>query len=52
MTCQQIRTFLDLESMSNRHWSIESCSAKTGKGLYEGISWMVKDVSSRLFVMK
>ncbi len=51
MTCDQIREFLELESMSNRHWSITACSAKTGDGLYNGISWMVHDVSSRLYVM-
>lgn len=35
----------------NRHWNIYSCSAVTGEGLEEGISWLVDDVSGRLFLL-
>jgi ADP-ribosylation factor-like protein 2 len=39
------------EAHANRHWEIRGCSAVTGEGLVEGIDWMVKDISSRIFLM-
>mmetsp|Transcript_45255 Transcript_45255/g.102205 ORF Transcript_45255/g.102205 Transcript_45255/m.102205 type:complete len:188 (-) Transcript_45255:272-835(-) len=36
---------------SSRHWEIRGCSAVTGEGLVEGIDWLVKDISSRIFLM-
>ena len=45
---------LDLHSdrfAVGRHWSIHACSAVTGEGLVDGIDWMVRDISSRIFMM-
>lgn len=33
-----------------RHWAIHPCSAVTGDGLVEGLTWMVDDVASRVFL--
>lgn len=38
------------EAFSKRHWQIHACSAVTGSGLVEGIDWLVKDISSRIFM--
>ena len=35
---------------ANRHWEIQSCSARTGDGLVKGIDWMVDDVASRIML--
>ncbi|KAA3679487.1 ADP-ribosylation factor-like protein 2, partial [Paragonimus westermani] len=45
----QIREALDLDSIKSHHWCILGCSAVTGENLLEGINWLLKDVSSRLF---
>jgi ADP-ribosylation factor-like protein 2 len=42
---------LNLDTIGNRHWNIQSCSAVTGEGLVEGISWLVNDISSRIFLL-
>ena len=34
----------------NRHWMILPCSAVTGKGLLEGMDWMVDDCGSRVYM--
>eukprot|EP00070_Physeter_catodon_P036389 XP_028343283.1 ADP-ribosylation factor-like protein 2 [Physeter catodon] len=42
---------LDLRKMeSSRHWHILPCSARDGSGLLEGFTWLVNDISSRIFV--
>ncbi len=53
MTAEEIAEALDLSSerYSTRHWSIVACSAVTGKGLVEGMDWVVDDVSSRIFML-
>ena len=54
LTADEIAEVLDLKSdalTSSRHWEIRGCSAVTGEGLVEGIDWMVKDISSRIFMM-
>ena len=33
-----------------RHWKVLPCSAFTGDGLVEGMTWLVSDVAARCFV--
>lgn len=49
LTTNEIKEYLDLESISTRHWGIIGCSARTGEGLLEGVDWIVKDIAGRLF---
>jgi ADP-ribosylation factor-like protein 2 len=46
LSSEEISNALDLHRMSNsRKWCIVSSSAKSGKGLKEGINWLVKQIS-------
>jgi len=36
---------LKLNDIRDRQWKIQSCSAKTGDGLQEGMEWMVQQVN-------
>lgn len=54
LTSLEIEQALEMdqsERFTNRHWSIQSCSAVTGDGLKEGIDWMVKDIGDRIFML-
>ncbi len=49
---EAIAEALDLKEIEkSRHWKILDCSAVTGKGLKEGIDWMVQDIASRIYMM-
>ena len=37
---EEIVKELDLNSIRNRSWYIQSCSSSTGNGLYEGLEWI------------
>lgn len=52
LSSEDIATALELdgEAMAKRHWHIRPCSAVTGAGLVEGIDWLVRDISSRIFM--
>jgi ADP-ribosylation factor-like protein 2 len=56
-SCSEIARLLRLEgenaspALRNRHWNIMPCSAVTGKGLLEGVEWMVSDIASRIFLL-
>lgn len=50
MTVQEIKSYLNLDSITTRHWGVIPCSAMTGKGLLEGISWLAGDISKRIFM--
>jgi len=50
MSLKQIEEFLDLNRIHSRHWAILPSSGVTGSGLYQGINWMVNDISSRIFM--
>jgi len=50
MTLEQIKEFLDLDRIHSRHWAILPSSGVTGSGLYQGINWMVNDISNRIFM--
>lgn len=40
MNVTQIVDELELENVRNRQWYVQSCSAITGDGIYEGLEWM------------
>ena len=52
LSVEDIGTALELGSAATgkRHWKIESCSAVTGEGLVAGVDWLVRDISSRVFM--
>merc|ERR1712205_255820 len=47
MTAAEITEKLGLHTMRNRQWYIQSTCATTGDGLYEGLDWMSRSLSSR-----
>ncbi|RXG73814.1 ADP-ribosylation factor-like protein 2 [Armadillidium vulgare] len=47
----QIKEILDLEELKTHHWFILPCSAVTGENLVEGIDWLLKDISARIFTL-
>ena len=51
MSVKEIKEFLDLDSITTRHWGVIPCSAMTGFGLLEGISWLADDISKRIFML-
>ena len=53
LSSKDIEEKLGLEEISKtHHCMIIDCSAKTGKNLLEGIDWICKDISSRIFTME
>merc|ERR1712039_802249 len=47
MTAAEVTDKLDLHNMRNRQWFIQSACATTGEGLYEGLEWMSRTLSSK-----
>merc|ERR1712072_1175319 len=47
MTAAEVTEKLGLNSMCNRKWYIQSACATSGDGLYEGLDWMSRTLSSR-----
>jgi ADP-ribosylation factor-like protein 3 len=43
LTAEEVAAALDLHSIRDRPWHIQSCSAKTGAGLLDGMEWAVKN---------
>ena len=50
LTVDQIKDFLNLDDIKSRHWGLVPCSAMTGKGILEGVSWLIDDISKRVFM--
>mmetsp|Transcript_5739 Transcript_5739/g.17583 ORF Transcript_5739/g.17583 Transcript_5739/m.17583 type:complete len:185 (-) Transcript_5739:15-569(-) len=48
----EIADALQLDKVKRRHWHICGCSAKDGKGLEEGLKWVVQDAASRVFLLQ
>ncbi|KPI90516.1 ADP ribosylation factor 3 putative (ARL-3B) [Leptomonas seymouri] len=44
MSAEELTMTLNLTDLRDRRWNIQGCSAITGDGLGEGISWVVKQV--------
>merc|ERR1712149_49780 len=47
MTAAEITDKLGLHGMRNRQWFIQSACATTGDGLYEGLDWLSRTLSSK-----
>ena len=46
----EIKDFLELDKIQSRHWAILPSSGVTGSGLYQGMDWMISDISNRIFM--
>ena len=46
MTAAEVTEKLGLHNMRNRQWFIQSACATTGDGLYEGLDWLSRVLSS------
>jgi len=44
VTTQQLIDALELESIRDRSWYVQSCCAMTGDGLYEAFDWITREV--------
>lgn len=42
----EIADALNLHVIRDRTWHIQSCSAKTGDGLEDGLNWLVENMST------
>ena len=51
-TIEKIKDILGLDDIKGRHWAVVACSAVSGLGLLQGIDWLVKDISARIFMME
>jgi ADP-ribosylation factor protein 1 len=47
MAAAEVTDKLGLHNMRNRQWFIQSACATTGDGLYEGLDWMSRTLSSK-----
>lgn len=47
----EIKEFLELDTITTRHWGVIPCSAMTGLGIFEGIDWLVNDISKRIYMV-
>mmetsp|Transcript_43715 Transcript_43715/g.68151 ORF Transcript_43715/g.68151 Transcript_43715/m.68151 type:complete len:183 (+) Transcript_43715:62-610(+) len=47
MTAAEVSDKLGLRNVHQRHWFIQSACATTGDGLYEGLDWLSRTLSSR-----
>merc|ERR1711933_328847 len=47
MPAAEVTERLGLHNMRNRQWFIQSACATTGDGLYEGLDWLSRTLSSK-----
>jgi len=47
LSADEIRDGLDLKNISERKWTIQSCSSKSGEGLEDGFQWVMANVRQR-----
>lgn len=45
LDCDEISNALELDTITNRKWSIFSCSAIKNEGVNEGISWLLSEIN-------
>lgn len=50
LSVKQLEEALQLHIIAKRHWRIVACSAVTGAGLLDGFDYIVKDISSRIYL--
>jgi len=44
LSAEEIADMLKLETIKDRTWTIQACSAKGGDGLQEGMEWLISNV--------
>jgi len=44
LTLAQVTDLLDMHKEKSRRWFVQSCSATTGNGIYEGLDWLSKAI--------
>lgn len=42
ISVEKLEKSLELEKLKDREWLIQACSAVSGDGLYEGMSWLAQ----------
>ena len=47
MTAAEVTEKLGLQNLRHRQWFIQSACATTGGGLYEGLDWLSRTLSSK-----
>jgi len=47
MSASEISKQLDLTSVKNHNWQIQSCCALTGEGLYQGLEWICSQLKKK-----
>eukprot|EP01084_Bolivina_argentea_P194801 334322_1 len=47
MSLEEITERLDLNSITNRSWYVQDCSAVNGSGIYEGLDWLSQSINYR-----
>lgn len=50
LSTSEIAKVLRLDMLGTRHWEIRPCSAVSSEGIHEGVDWLIKDVSDRIFM--
>nr|GEX21741.1 RNA-directed DNA polymerase, eukaryota, reverse transcriptase zinc-binding domain protein [Tanacetum cinerariifolium] len=48
MRVSEVADKLKLHSISQHRWHIESTSATTGQGLYEGLTWLISNIPNKV----
>jgi len=43
----EVMEHLDLNSITDRSWNIQACSAMSKEGLEEGMSWMINTINAK-----
>lgn len=51
LSLEQISELMRLQFITNRHWEIIACSAISGSGVVEGMTWVVTDVGKRVYLL-
>jgi ADP-ribosylation factor-like protein 2 len=52
LSVQQIKDYLNLDSISSHHWAIFPVSAMTGENINEGMNWIIKDIGDTLYLIE
>lgn len=47
----EIERALGLQELGRRRWHLRGCSAVDGSGVEEGFAWIIKDISSRMYML-
>ena len=43
----EVMSTLELESITNRNWNIQACSAVSQQGLNEGMEWLINTINAK-----